>query len=144
MAPEAQGTGAQTVLVKPWSLAGVPRTQCAGVVQTHEASRSRAGDTYRTAWIRGAAQIIIMTAAPSISRPAAPVNHVDLARELLTIAVMFRTRFPDRTPLRSTVEIAPRDSDGAGPRIWPGGLPPPAPGTCRLRHLDIPARLSRD
>ena len=56
------------------------------------------------------------------------VNQVDLARELLTIAVMFRTRFPDRTPLRFTVEIAPRDSDGAGPRIWPVGLPPPAPG----------------
>jgi hypothetical protein len=117
MAPEAQGTGAQTVLVKPWSLAVVPRTPCTGVVQTHEASRSRAGNSCRTACIRGAAQIIITTAAASISRPAAPVNQVDLARELLTIAVMFRTRFPDRTPLRFTVEIAPRDSDGAGPQI---------------------------
>jgi hypothetical protein len=144
MAPEAQGTGAQTVLLKPWSLAGVPRTQCSGVVQTHEASRSRAGDSCRTAWIRGAAQTIITTAATSISRPAAPVNQVDLARELLTIAVMFRTRFPDRTPLRFTVEIAPRDSDGAGPQIWPGGLPPPAPGTGRLCNLGIAAGLSRD
>jgi hypothetical protein len=95
MSRAAQGTGAQTDLVNPWSLPGVPRTQCSGVVQTHEASRSRAGDSCRASWIRGAAQTIITSAAASISRPAAPVNQVDLARELLTMAVMFRTRFPE-------------------------------------------------
>ena len=48
----------------------------------------------------GAAQTIITKAAASISRPVAPVSHVDFERDLLTTAVIFGTPYPRWNPVR--------------------------------------------
>ena len=47
-------------------------------------------------WVwEGAATIISTKAAARISRPAAPVSHVALARSLLITVVILATPFPD-------------------------------------------------